>query len=293
MTSTVPRALRTEKGERFSGILLMLGSAVSFSTIGLFTRAVSLPLADLLFIRGLFGTLAIWIVARLFTRQRVLDRANFRWPSLCVAGLFTLGMTSLVAAYRVGTVVNVSVIYAMIPLVIGLFQLVFLGRRPSPVFWLCGLGVVVGVAVMTGGGLSTGDVLGMTLALLMTLCVAGVIMITRAHRDTPMLVASGMACLLSSVAAAPFVSSYRFDPHDFAISALFGAVTLGLGRVFLVLGSGRVPSKDAALIDVLDAPMTPVWTWAVLGEVPSKYGAIGGCVVILAVLVGVRFDREE
>ncbi|MFC4050181.1 DMT family transporter [Actinomadura syzygii] len=293
MTSTIPEEVEPQADERLSGVLLMLGSAVSFSTIGLFTRAVSLPLADLLFIRGLFGTLAIWVVARLFTRRRVLDRANFRWPSLCVAGLFTLGMTSLVAAYRVGTVVNVSVVYAMIPLVIGLFQLVFLRRRTSPVFWTCGLGVVAGVAIMTGGGLSTGDAAGMALALLMTVCVAAIIMITRAHRDTPMLIASGMACLLSSAVAAPFVSGYRFDPRDFAVSALFGAVTLGLGRVFLILGSGRVPSGDAALIDVLDAPMTPIWTWAVLGEAPSKHGAVGGCVVLLAVLAGVHVNREH
>jgi drug/metabolite transporter (DMT)-like permease len=83
-----------------------------------------------------------------------------------------------------------------------------------------------------------------------------------------------------------------FVPSQLFICALFGIVTLGLGRVFLVLGSGRVPSRDAALIDVLDAPMTPVWTWLVLDEVPSRSGLIGGCLVIVAVLVGVRFDRE-
>lgn len=116
---------------RFSGTLLMLGSAVSFSTIGLFTRAIAAPLPEVLVIRGISGALAIWVVARLFTKQRWTDRANFRWPALAVALLFTLGMTSLVVAYRIGSVVNVSVVYATIPLVIGLFQLVFRRRRPS------------------------------------------------------------------------------------------------------------------------------------------------------------------
>jgi drug/metabolite transporter (DMT)-like permease len=283
----------TPAKDRFSGTLLMLGSAASFSTIGLFTRLTTLPLPDVLFIRGVFGALAIWVVARVFTRQRVTDRANYHWPALSVAALFTIGMTSLVAAYRIGTVVNVSVIYATVPIIVGLIQWVFLRKgRPSTIFWLSGVGVVVGVAIMSGAGLTGGDIVGMGLALVMTICVALIILIARQHRDTPMLVASGLACLASSALAAPFVGSYAFPPREFLICALFGVVTLGLGRVFLVLGSGRVPSRDAALIDVLDAPMTPVWTWIFLDEVPSRNGAVGGLLVILAVLIGVRFTRE-
>jgi drug/metabolite transporter (DMT)-like permease len=285
--------VQTQQGERVSGTLLMLGSAMSFSTIGLFTRWISLPLADVLFIRGVFGALAIWVVARVFTPQRLTDKANFRWPALSVAALFTIGMTSLVAAYRVGAVVNVSVIYATIPIIVGLIQFLVLREgRPALIFWVAGLGVVAGVAIMSGGGLTGGDVLGMALALLMTVCVACIILIARRHRDTPMLTASAVACLLSSAGAAPFLDNSLFTPGEFGICALFGIVTLGLGRVFLVLGSGRVPSRDAALIDVLDAPMTPVWTWIFLNDVPSAHGAFGGCVVILAVLTGVRFGRE-
>ncbi|MFP3963070.1 DMT family transporter [Actinomadura fulvescens] len=283
-----------DQAERFSGILLMFGSAAAFSTIGLFTRLTSLPLPDVVFIRGLFGAVAIWVVARVFTQQRVTDPVNFRWPALAVAALFTIGMTSLVAAYRVGSVVNVSVVYATVPIMVGIIQVLVLRRRmPSAVFWLCSAGVVVGVAIMSGAGLTGGDVLGMSLALLMTLCVAGVILVSRHNRDTPMLAASGLACLLSSAITAPFVADWTFPPGEFVICALFGIVTLGLGRVFLVLGSSRVPSRDAALIDVLDAPLTPVWTWVFLGLVPSLYGVLGGLVVIAAVLVGVRYNEEE
>jgi drug/metabolite transporter (DMT)-like permease len=190
-------------------------------------------------------------------------------------------------------VINVSVIYATIPIIVGLIQMTLLRqRRPSSLFWICGLVVVLGVAVMSGKGLSGGDILGMSLALLMTLCVAGVILIARRHRDTPMLFASGLACLLSSVLAAPFVDGLLFEREQFLICALFGIVTLGLGRVFLVLGSGRVPSRDAALIDVLDAPLTPIWTWVFLSDVPSINGVMGGSLVILAVLAGVSFDQE-
>lgn len=270
----------------------MLGSAASFSTIGLFTRWVTAPLQDVLFVRGIFGALAIWVVARVFTGQRLADRANYRWPALAVAALFTIGMTSLVAAYRLGSVVNVSVIYATIPIIVGLIQLVVYRKKPSWIFWVCGLGVVAGVGIMSGGGLSGGDVAGMALALLMTVCVAVIILIARQHRDTPMLAASGIACLLSSLTAAPFVHDFSFETGEFLICALFGVVTLGLGRVFLVLGSGKVPSRDAALIDVLDAPMTPMWTWLFLNETPAATGIAGGCVVIAAVLVGVRFNRE-
>jgi hypothetical protein len=86
-------------------------------------------------------------------------------------------------------------------------------------------------------------------------------------------------------------SAFAFGVRELLLSTLFGVITLGLGRVFLVLGSSRVPSRDAALIDVLDAPITPLWTWAILNEVPTIPGVIGGGVVVLAVLAGIRFDR--
>ena len=131
--------MTAKQRERWTGTLFMLGSALSFSTIGLFTRSTWLPLADVLFIRGVFGALAIWGVARVFTRQRVRDRENYRWPSLAVAALFTVGMTSLVGAYRLGAVVNVSVIYATIPICVGLIQVIFLRqRRLSLIFWIVG-----------------------------------------------------------------------------------------------------------------------------------------------------------
>jgi drug/metabolite transporter (DMT)-like permease len=287
------RVARDDRGARVPGILLMLGSAVSFSTIGLFTDLTSLPLPDVLVIRGIFGALAIWLVARLFTGQRWTDRANFRWPALSVALLFTIGMTSLVVAYRVGTVVNVSIIYATVPTIVGLIELVSGRRRPPWVFWATSGGVVAGVAIMSGGGLSGGDVAGMGLALLMTVCVAGVILVAREHRDTPMLAASGLACLLSAVVAAPFAGNAVLRPTQLLICAAFGIVTLGLGRVFLVLGSSRVPSRSAALIDVLDAPLTPVWTLVFLGDVPPARGVVGGAVVIAMVLTGVRLSVTE
>jgi drug/metabolite transporter (DMT)-like permease len=132
-----------KRSDRISGTLLMAGSAASFSTIGLFTRLNSLPLPDVLFIRGVFGALAIWVVARLFTRQRITDKANLHWPALSLAALFTIGMTSLVIAYRIGTVINVSVIYATIPIIVGLIQMTLLRqRRPSS---------LLGAALLQGG----------------------------------------------------------------------------------------------------------------------------------------------
>jgi drug/metabolite transporter (DMT)-like permease len=278
---------------RLSGVLLMLGSAAAFSTIGLFTALIRLPLAEVLLIRGVAGAIAIWFVARIFTRQRFLSRENLRWPSVAVAVLFTVGMTTLVGAYRIGSVINVSVVYATIPMVVGIAELLLFKRRPPPIFWLCGLGVIVGIALMSShGGVTPSDIVAMGLAFTMTLCVTAIILIARAHQDTPMLAASGAACLLSSVIAAPFIDTFVIDARQLWLSVLFGVVTLGLGRVFLVLGSSRVPSRDAALIDVLDAPMTPIWTLVFLSDVPPVLAVVGGLVVITSVLVGVRSDPE-
>lgn len=283
--------IQDEKLARWSGRILMLGSAVSFSTIGIFTEIVKLPLSDILFVRGIFGAAAIWVIARLLTKERITDRKSYTWPSLLVATLFTVGMVSLVAGYRIGAVANVAVVYATTPIIVAIFVKVFLREEQPTSLWYSGIGVAIGVAIMMWRDKNSSNYIAMLLAFLMSICVAGVIVVARNYKATPMLVASMIACVLSSVIAFPFMASIPNDLSSIATCALFGTVTLGLGRVFLIIGARRIPPGEAALIDVLDAPMTPVWSWLILGMRPTDQAIAGGSIVVICVMLGVAFAQ--
>ena len=51
---------------------------------------------------------------------------------------------------------------------------------------------------------------------------------------------------------------------------------------------GTAASINAAsLIDVLDVPLTPVWTLLFLGLVPTGHKIQGGDITIIAILIGI------
>jgi drug/metabolite transporter (DMT)-like permease len=81
-------------------------------------------------------------------------------------------------------------------------------------------------------------------------------------------------------------TAFGADYH-FLLCAVFGVVTLGIGRLMLVLRAQRLPSTQASLIDVLDVPLTPVWTLLFLGLVPTGHKIQGGDITIIAILIGI------
>jgi hypothetical protein len=70
-----------------TGLLFMFCSAVAFSTIGVFSMGITLPIAEIIFIRGVFGALSIAIVAYFLTNGRLTDRSSYSWPAMSVAAL--------------------------------------------------------------------------------------------------------------------------------------------------------------------------------------------------------------
>tara|TARA_B110000003_G_scaffold271980_1_gene307039 strand:- start:978 stop:1268 length:291 start_codon:yes stop_codon:yes gene_type:complete len=80
-----------------------------------------------------------------------------------------------------------------------------------------------------------------------------IILIARSNHDTPLMVASILASVISSL------------------------WHCNLGN----------PSTQASLIDVLDVPLTPVWTLLILGLVPTGHETLDGGITIVAILIGI------
>ena len=101
------------------------------------------------------------------------------------------------------------------------------------------------------------------------------------------MVASILASVISSHEALLFVTSFDISLNDSLLCATFGVVTLGIGRLMLVLRAQRLSSTQASLIEVLDVPLTPVWTLLILGLVPTGHKILGGGITIITILIGI------
>ncbi len=142
-------------------------------------------------------------------------------------------------------------------------------------------------------GISTdGTAFGDMLAMLMALCMAGMILISRRYGNIPALPATCLASLLSASATLPFVTLTAVSTDELGILALFGLTNQVLGFGLFALGARLLPAMERALITALDAPLAPLWVWLIFAETPSAATLVGGAMVFAAVVGHVRLGTR-
>lgn len=271
------------------GVALIVVSATTFSTAGLFTKGVSAAPWDIIFWRGVFGAgfTILWIGCRGQLRENFLQMGA---SGVAAAIVGALGTAAFIAAFKLTTIANVSLIYAVAPLLAALLAWLWIGEKISFRVMVGSLIALTGVAIIVSGSLGQIDLKGDGLALCMAVAMALLMVIYRKFPNTP---AAGPAAL-SSVLLVP-VAVFLGDPlglpaHEIALLSAFGLV-FAIASVTLAEGAKRVPSGQTALLSTLEVALAPVLAFLILAEVPGGRTVIGGLFVLFAVLLTARHNR--
>ncbi len=276
------------------GVLLLLASAVAFSTAGFFTRLITLDAPALLFWRGIFSglTIATFVAARQSGGWRATVR-EMGWPGLALTAIGSIAMISFVWSLRLSSVAEVSVIYATAPLGTAALGWLLLRERSGPMMWAACAATVAGMAVMMSGGQARAHLFGDLVAAGMTFASALFMVALRWRRDTPTAPAMAGSAFLTALAVAVWAHPFSAPPAEIALTALFGAIQNGLGLILMVLGSRYVTASETALYGALDAPLAPLWVWLAFAEAPSAHTLAGGVIVLAAVGAFIAFGERR
>ena len=282
-----------------TGIILVLLSALAWSTSGLFARIVPVDIWTVLAWRSLFGGLSIVALAMIERRRFAFDwRRAFTPPGMAMMLLNATGMTSFVYALQNTTIANVTVIYATLPFITALLAWLWFGERAARRTLIGSVVAGAGVAMTVAGTIAIGGgshLLGDLAALYLTVSFAFMTVIMRRYRETPMLESVGMACLLMTVVSFYLGHPFALSSGQVACLAAFGIVTQGGGLGIYTMGARRLPSAQAALLSASEVPMSPLWVWIFFNEVPARETFAGGALVLGAILwnivAGLRTSR--
>jgi len=270
------------------GAFLVVISAITFSTAGLFTKGVEAGSWDVIFWRSLFGAAftTIWIISRGTLRQNFFGMG---YSGLAIAVIGALGTAAFITSFKFTTIANVSLIYAVSPLIAALLSWAAIGEKVSSRTMAGCVGALLGVAIIVSGSLGQVSLIGDLLALLMTIVMASIMVIYRKYPDTP---GAGPA-VLSSVLLLPFAvmfgSPSLVEPTEIYILSAFGLL-FAIASVTLAEGAKRVPSGQTALLSTLETPLAPVFAFILFTEIPNIPTFLGGSVVLVAVLASIRTD---
>jgi len=276
------------------GLVMVTASAVAWSTAGFFTRLIALDSWTLLFWRGVFATAGM-LAFMLATQGKAAfgQFAKLRGPGWLFALISGAGMIVYITSLTLTTVAHVSIIYCIVPFVAAGMAWLVMRERPSQVAIAASFVALIGVVVMVGFGGREGSIAGDLLAVVMTIGMAGMMVITRKHHDIPILAAACLSALLSSLACWPLASHAMPTPAELGELVLFGLINSALGIALFTLGARRIPAIETALIGALDAPLAPVWVWLAFGETPGRNTILGGILVFGAVLANISLGARS
>ena len=285
---------------RQRGVLLLLLAAALWSSAGLFSRAVHVDTWAMQFWRAASGAAFMFAVLA-FQSGRHTFRALFDIgrTGLLVVPCSAVSMVCYIAALHLTTVAEVMIVYATQPFVNAAMAWLFLREPMGQRTALAALVALAGIGVTIFGGDFSGTghqrVLGDMIALLMVFGFSAVFIGARGHRAGSMTAVNTLAATLSALLCLPLTAPFALAASDIAMLTAFGCLTLGLGLLLLTAGTRLIPAGEAALVTLLDVPLSPLWVWWLFGETPGASALLGGAIVLAAVVwqISGEFDGRR
>ncbi|MEM0950099.1 MAG: DMT family transporter [Pseudomonadota bacterium] len=265
------------------GVILLIVSAVAFSSTGIFAKGVEAAAWAVIFWRGVFASISTtaYAASRGALRKEFLGMGR---SGLAVGIVGAAGTAALIPAYKLTDIANVALIYASAPFLAALLAWLTIGERVSRRTAMGAALALIGVVVIVAGSVGSVNLMGDGLALIMTTVMATIMVIYRARPETPSAGPSVLQSLFLFPLALAFGDPFQTAPVEIAILAAFG-IMHAIASVTLAEGAKRVPSGQTALIGALETPLAPILAFLILVEIPTTPTLIGGAVVFAAVLI--------
>ncbi len=278
------------RSEYTIGVMLLVAAAVTYSTAGIFTKGVVAGAWAVIFWRGLFAAVLTtgWTIGQGTFRNNFFGMGYSGWA---VGVVGAIGTAAFIPAFKLTSIANVSLIYAIAPPIAAVLAWRFIGERIAIRTLVGSFCAFLGVGIIVSGSVGQIGLQGDALALVMTAAMATIMVIYRKYPDTPSAGPSVLQSLLLLPLSFALGAPFRTEPFEIFVLAAFGLL-FAVATITLAEGAKRVPSGQTALLSALETPLAPVLAFIVFTEVPNMATILGGSVVLIAVSMSIRNDEK-
>jgi len=273
--------------DRLTGIALVVAAAVLWSTAGLVFRFIETATPwQVVFWRS--GTLVPFVFLLIAVRSRGRPLAVIRaagWHAVVAGCALAVAFTAWILALSETTVANAVFVLCCSPIVAAVLAWMVLGERLSRATVAAMAGVLVGLAIMTGGAVADGRLLGNLIALGAAFGFAAYTVTVRLRRAVDMTPAILVAGIVSSAVGLVMSGFEVAVPlSDLVWCTVLGIGQVGLGLVIYTIGSRHLPAVELTLLSLIEVVLSPIWVWLLLAEQPAAATLAGGAVMLAAVV---------
>jgi len=269
------------------GPLLIFLGALSLSFGGLIVKSFEgATLWQILFWRSVFFSLTVLTFLIITYKKKLFNSFYLSGlPGFIGGVILSIGFCGYVFAMYNTTVANTNFIISLQVLFLAIFGYFFLKEKISSITLFSIILAVVGVSIMVGNSLTSGELSGNLTAFLMPITFAVLIIIVRKFPAVDMVPAQFVAgiccCLIGYMLSNKIMISY----HDIFLGFLAGFFQIGFGFIFITIGARTTPSAMVGIIMLSESVLGPLWAFLFVSERPSMFSLIGGAIIIFAVLI--------
>ena len=245
-----------------------------------------------LFYRSLIVTSVILIFI-LFREGRNFLNTFKRIDSWSLLGGLVLSVTFFgwIYALTTTTVAITLLMLALSPVLTAFLGYLLLGEKLSRITIINMMIVMTGIIIMVWGSDKSTTILGVIYGFFVALGFSIYTITIRKNPEIPKLLTPALAGFFTILWAIILIivtdSSFEMSSANIGISMMNGLV-VGSGLILYAFGAKYLPSAELVLLSLLEVVLGIFWAWLpILGihEVPSIYTLIGGCVIVLAIIL--------
>ena len=196
-----------------------------------------------------------------------------------------------VYALTTTTVAITLLMLALSPVLTAFLGYLILGEKLSRITIMNMMIVAAGITIMVWGSDKSTTILGVIYGFFIALGFALYTITIRKNPEIPKLLTPALAgffCMLWAIILIIVTdTSFEMPSVNIGISVTSGLV-ISVGLILYAFGAKYLPSGELVMLSLLEVVLGIFWAWLpIFGihEVPSTHTLIGGCVIILAIIL--------
>ena len=196
-----------------------------------------------------------------------------------------------VYALTTTTVAIILLMLALSPVLSAFLGYLILGEKLSRITIMNMMIVAAGITIMVWGSDKSTTILGVIYGFFIALGFALYTITIRKNPEIPKLLTPALAgffCMLWAIILIIVTdSSFEMPSVNIGVSVTSGLV-ISVGLILYAFGAKYLPSGELVMLSLLEVVLGIFWAWLpIFGihEVPSTHTLIGGCVIVLAIIL--------
>jgi len=274
-----------KKQTSLAGSLLILSTALLWSTAGILVKMIPWGSFSIASIRGLICALVLLALRQLRRRTGGYAPVRFTKHNIAAGVAMFLTGTMFMASNKLTTAANAIVLQYIAPILILFYTAVVQKRKPTAMEIVLTAVVFIGCVLAFADKLGGSGTLGDVLAIISGFTFAALILINRMEKTQP---EDGqiIGCGLSFICCLPFLftdSKLVFTWESVGAMLALGLFQYSLANILFAKGIKKTEPVTASIILTIEPIMNPVWVFLLLGEAPGTLALIGFVLVVAAV----------